>query len=149
MSDSWYFAPEAEKGGQSRASELSANQEKALAALLTNATIEAAAASCGLTDRTLRRYLKDEVFASAYREARDELFTETVTNLRRIASKATADLEAALDDPEVTVRLRADRAILDYLFKGVELERKIRETEELEARIAALEGGAWASANGK
>jgi hypothetical protein len=139
MSD-WYLA-ETETSGQNRKdTELSANQQKALSALLTHPSIEAAAKSCGLTERTLRRYLKENAFfRDAYREARDELFAEAVGNLRRIAIKAIAGLESAIDDPDVNVRIRAYRSILDYLFKGVDLERKIKETEELEQRIAALE----------
>ncbi len=52
-------------------SDLSANQEKAISALLSEATLTAAATKAGVTDRTLRRWLaEDTTFIEAYQQAR-------------------------------------------------------------------------------
>jgi hypothetical protein len=119
---------------------LSPNQQKALIALLSTNSLEAAAESCGLAVRTLRNYLKDKTFSQAYRESRDKLFEEAMTTLRRIAKGALSAHEDAMgEDQDINVRLRAGRSVMDLLLKGVELERRMRETEELEARIQALE----------
>jgi hypothetical protein len=143
MSD-WYFREETAKSGQN----LPPNQQKALSALLSNTSVEAAAQKCGLGERTVRRYLKDPTFAAAYREARDEIFTEAATGMRAIATKAITTLSSGLDESEdINTRLRAARSVLDYWIKTVELERRLKETEEFEERLKVLESFA-ASENG-
>ena len=49
---------------------LSAKQDKALIALLTEPTISAAAKKVGIGERTLHTWLRDATFTAAYREAR-------------------------------------------------------------------------------
>jgi response regulator of citrate/malate metabolism len=44
-----------------------ANKEKSLAALLESATITEAAKKCGLSEKTLRRYLDDAEFQKEFR----------------------------------------------------------------------------------
>ena len=44
-------------------------QEQAIAALLTETTIEAAATVCGVSLRTLKRWLADDGFQREYRAA--------------------------------------------------------------------------------
>src|SRR5436189_225777 len=50
--------------------ELTDNQEIAIAALLSEATIGAAAAKVGVTARTINEWQRQPHFAAAYREAR-------------------------------------------------------------------------------
>src|SRR3712207_2314915 len=69
-------------------SSLPANQQKALAALLTTTTIEAAAAQCGLGVRTVKGYLAQENCAAVYREQRALILQETFASLTRLGSKA-------------------------------------------------------------
>ncbi len=123
-------------------SSLPANQQKALAALLTTTTIEAAAAQCGLGVRTVKGYLAQETFAAVYREQRALILQETVAGLTRLGSKALTVIDGALDDGNnPNARLRAARTVLDYIAKLVELERRIREQDDLERRLEELEGG--------
>jgi len=146
----WYFAPdtlEDAKTGHNRsdAAPLSANQEKALAALIACGTVVAAASKCGLGERTIRRYLQEENFARAYRAARDKIIEGTVAYAGSLATEALEVHAEVMRDAneESRVRLQASRSILDVHLKSIEAERKIRETEELEARIAALEAASW------
>jgi hypothetical protein len=121
-------------------SSLPANQQKALAALLTTTTIEAAAAQCGLGVRTVKGYLAQENFAAVYREQRALILQETVAGLTRLGSKALTVIDGALDDGNnPNARLRAARTVLDYIAKLVELERRIREQDDLERRLEELE----------
>jgi hypothetical protein len=55
---------------------LSRNQRRALAALLEHRTITLAAAACGLTTKTLSRYIADPVFRSELAERESELIDE-------------------------------------------------------------------------
>ncbi len=127
-----------------KADELSANQQRALQALLATTSIAAAAEEAGLNARTIKRYLAEPTFAQVYREQREIALQETVSALQSGGVAAVTALREALDTDDDNLRLRAARAVLDYLFKGVELERRVRETEDLIARIDALEAGSGA-----
>jgi hypothetical protein len=121
--------------------ELSANQHKALAALLAHTRVEDAARASGLSARTIRRYLAEPDFARAYREQQRLLLSETTATLQRIAGDAAAAIEDSLS-PEVedkNLRLRAARTALEFLLRATETERKVRELEDVEERLEALE----------
>jgi hypothetical protein len=121
-------------------SSLSANQQKALAALLTNTTIEAAADQCGLAARTIRSYLADENFSRVYREQRVLILQSVVAGLESLATQALETFKDAMtEDEDLNLRLRAAARVVDMIFRGVELERRIRAEEELEQRISELE----------
>ena len=120
--------------------DFSDGKRKALQALLVSRTIAEAADKCGMHRNTIHRYLaEDEEFARAYREARETMMAEAVTALRQSGASAAGVLANALEDEDVNVRLRAARTILDQLFRGVEQERRIKETEEFEQRLEELE----------
>jgi recombinational DNA repair ATPase RecF len=122
-----------EKRQKTAKSGLSARQEKALAALLSSHTLEAAAAQAGCGDRTIRRWLQDDVqFQSAYREARRQIMDQAVVTLQRAYGTAVAELLRELTSDNESIRHRAAVAILDRADKWVA-------TEALESRIAILE----------
>jgi len=56
-----------------------------------------------------------------------------------LGTDAVAKLESALEAGDINTELRAATRILDYITKLVELERRIRDQEEIEERLAALE----------
>jgi AcrR family transcriptional regulator len=118
---------------------LPANQTKALNALLRTTTISEAATECGLSLATVKRYLRDERFAKVYREQRKLILQETVAALTGLGSQAVQKLEAAMHAEDENTSLRAACRVLDYITKLVELERKIRDQDELEARLSELE----------
>ncbi len=112
---------------------LSARQKKALGALLANKTVRAAAASSGLGERTIWRYLDNTDFRTALRKAQDSVYREITNRLIEGSNQALAELEKLIlgADSEAVRR----HAISDWL--GYTL--KLYELQELEARIAALE----------
>jgi len=112
---------------------LSANQQRALAALLSTPTIAEAATKCGLTRKTIHAYLRDEDFAQAYREERERLVEQTVAGLQRIGTEAVEVLHDAFEDPDVNARIRAARYVLDLTFKVHEVAELRREIEEIKA----------------
>jgi hypothetical protein len=112
---------------------LSARQEKALAALLTSSSVEAAAEKAGCSERSIRGWLaSDEHFKTAYREARRHIMDQSVVVLQRAYSLAVAELLRELGSGNEHIRHRAAVAILDRADKWVQ-------TESLESRILALE----------
>jgi hypothetical protein len=117
----------------------SRKQEQALAALLTEPTVEAAAASGGVGLNTLRRWLAEPEFRSAYRAARRQLVEGVVARLQRSCDRAAEALEGCLAGPRHADRIRAATAIIDRAVKGVELLDVLERLDALE-RAAAEKG---------
>jgi hypothetical protein len=113
-------------------SSISARQEKALAALLTEVTIETAAKNAGVTDVTMWRWMREPEFRRRYQEARRQIVEEAVGLMQRASKRAVATLVKNLDCGNPSVEVRSAQVILEQSFKGVELL-------ELEARMSFLE----------
>ncbi len=103
-----------------------------LAALAGGATVQEAAGQAGVSEATAYRRLREPTFCQQLAEARAELIKRAVGKLAGASSDAVAALRRLLDAKSEAVQLAAARSIL-------ELAIKLREHEELEARIAALE----------
>jgi DNA-binding MurR/RpiR family transcriptional regulator len=110
------------------------NKEKAIAALLVQPSIEGAAKSAGISEATLLRWLKDEAFATSYREARREVVSQAIAQLQGACGAAVKTLTDIAEDASAPAssRVAAARAILDTSIKSVEIE-------DLAARIELLE----------
>jgi len=123
--------------------ELNTNQRKALAALLTHGTVEDAAAACGLTKRTLFRYLNDDTFTAELQKRQDAILAGVVAKMTTLAGAGMAQLEGALGvldahtrasiEPFVTVEGRGSWSV--DLAKAQEagalgMVRKLEETKD-------------------
>lgn len=119
---------------------LERKQDEAIAALLTQRTIEDAAKSISVSPNTLLRWLKDPDFDKAYREARRAAFRQSVARLQQASSTAVTALLKVLVDPATpaSARVRAADVILDHSAKAIELE-------DIEARVSELERAAEAN----
>ncbi len=112
---------------------LSDGEERALAALLSEPTVDAAAKKAGLSARTMRRYMNRPDFAAALREARRETMRGISKRLQKAAVQAVKTLRAAMKDASAPgPRVTAARCVLDLVYRATELE-------ELDERIATLE----------
>jgi hypothetical protein len=67
-------------------------REQVLAALLTSPTIEAAANTVGVGERTVRRWLAEQEFAEAFANARKQALDDAVLALQRATTDAVATL---------------------------------------------------------
>jgi DNA-binding MurR/RpiR family transcriptional regulator len=125
----------------SDAPKMSRNQEKGLAALLSERTIAAAAQSAGISEATLLRWLKEETFANEYRAARREVVSHAITQLQSACSDAVAALCSIAEDATAPAssRVAAARTILDTSIKAVELEDLAARIERLEQMQAAMQ----------
>ena len=103
-----------------------------VAALAGGATHQEAAAQAGMSERTAYRRVADDSFRQQLAEARGALITRATGRLAAACSAAAATLAALLKADSENVRLGAARSIL-------ELAVRLRESEELEGRVAALE----------
>jgi len=113
---------------------LSRNQEKAIAALLSNTSIPGAAKEVGIGERTLWRWLQIESFQRAYRDARGQVVRQAVAQVQNTMSEAVSTLREIMTNSEApaSARVTAARAIIDMGIKAVEIE-------DLEARVADIE----------
>src|SRR5262245_53350225 len=113
-------------------SKLGHKQEAAIAALLSEPTISAAAAKVPVAERTLKEWLTDPAFQRAYREARQSILDRVVVRLLDACGVAVAKLRANLDEGRPGEQTRAAVAILTQATRGVELL-------DLAERLTALE----------
>jgi len=109
-------------------------QEEAIAALLSQRSIEDAARVVGVAEKTLRRWMQEPQFKAHYLRARREGVSQAVARLQQATGAAAAVALKLLTDPNVpaAVRLRAAEFVFDRSSKGIELE-------DIEARVAELE----------
>ncbi len=109
-------------------------KELAIGALLAFHTLTEAAASGGIGESTLRRWLCDETFARLYRQERTRMLESTVNLLRQKSVAAVETLAEVANDKEASAsaRVSAARSVVELAIKGAELQ-------DLEARIDDLE----------
>jgi hypothetical protein len=101
---------------------LTRKQEQAVAALLEQPTIRAAAAAVPVNERTLRAWMRDPAFAAAYRGARREVLDVSVGRIQAATGTAVDTLLAvARDGAKDGDRVRAAVALLEHALRGVEL----------------------------
>ena len=120
---------------------LTPRQEKAIASLLSEATIAAAADRAKVSEPTLRRWLKLDAFSHAYQRARQESYRETLRLLRRAANAAISVLAKIMQDNEApkTARIRAAEVILEHDRKGVVEEDLLVRVQALEEQLHAAQ----------
>lgn len=113
---------------------LSRKQEALMSALLTAPTLRDAAHLAGIGEVTAWRWLKDDTFQTAYREARREVVKQAISQVQQATGEAVETLRKVMQDPHApaSAKVTAARTILETAVKAVELE-------DLEARIVALE----------
>ncbi len=116
---------------------LTPKQHKALAALLSEPTVTAAAANVGIGERTLHTWLHEPTFADAYTALRHDAVALAVGRLQHATGSAVDALVDVLDTlppAPAAVRVSAAKVVLEYALR-------FRELDELETRIAQLENG--------
>ena len=110
-------------------------REKAITLLLSEKTIEAAAKKCGVTRRTLHRWLRDSEFQAALREAKADLLKTATRILTKNSAKAAdvlAKIFLSTPKPNQSANVSAAIGTLRLALDSFTLE-------DLEARLAALE----------
>ncbi len=117
--------------------ELTTNQRRAIAALLTEPTIGKAAGKAGLCEATLYKYLRADAFKAELRARQDETINAATAALSGLAGEAIDTLRAVLRDGEATPaqKTRAALGILDHV-------QRLTAFADLEERIAQLEAQA-------
>jgi hypothetical protein len=97
----------------------SRKQDLAIAALLTEPTVEAAARRAGVGVNTLHRWLRDPDFTAAYRTARRGAVEAAVARIQGSAGAAVDTLTRNLTCGRPGDEIRAAVAILDHAGRGL------------------------------
>jgi transposase-like protein len=111
----------------------SRKKEEAIAALLTQRSVEEAARVAGIGSQTLSRWMKDPEFAAAYRKARCAGRQQAIARLQQASGAAATALLKVVFDPgaPAAARLKAADRVLSH-------GRAASELEEIGARLSAL-----------
>jgi len=112
-------------------------KEEAIAALLSHKSVEEAARAVDLNPNTLLRWLQMAEFKAAFRKARWEAVSQADARMQQATGAGGVTILKLMTDPNVpaAVRLRAAEGVFGLAVKWIE-------TEDIEARVAALEGAA-------
>ncbi len=109
-----------------------ANREKALSALLESASITEAAKKCGLSEKTLRRYLEDAEFQKEFRASRRVVFEQNIVRLQSLHAGAVDTLERNLTCENPSVEVRAAQIIIEGNRKDFETLDILERLEKIE-----------------
>jgi hypothetical protein len=122
-----------------RNSTLTAKQQRAIAALLSESSVLAAAQRAGVPPRTLFTWLRDPGFVEEYRGARREVVTQAIAKLQGIASQAVVALADVVNDSAAPpqARVSAAKTVLDVVVKATEVEDLTARLEKLEQKESA------------
>ncbi len=116
---------------------LSANQQRALAALLASRSRTEAAAKCRLTAKTLQLYEKQPEFAEALAAGRRQLHTDAAQRIAAGYTETVDELQAIVHNPASadSAKVAAARALLDYGLRFAEITDINERLDELERRL--------------
>jgi uncharacterized protein (UPF0147 family) len=123
-----------EDAAAASAADLDGKQEKALAAVLTHATLKEAAEDAGCSVTTLWRYMQEPAFAKRLREARRELVSHATIRLQNAVGDSVRVLHEIVNDATAPAAVRVTAAVAVY-----KQAVQVVETDALEARVEALE----------
>ena len=99
---------------------VTAREERAIAALVSEGRIRAASRSSGTSERTIYRYLQQEEFRRELTQAHEFIYAGALLRLRGLAGRAVAVLEEVFNDPDAraTDRIAAAREVLTWAEKS-------------------------------
>jgi len=116
-------------------------RDEAIIALLTHRSIEEAARAVDITSGTLLRWMKQPEFDAAYREARRQVFSQSIARLQQASPAAASTLIKLAVDPSTpaATRERAANSILNHGRTAIEIDTQARLTA-VERTVEATKG---------
>lgn len=117
---------------------LTARQKKAVASLVAGASKIKAAADCGVSPRTIERWLNDPYFNHELHKRSEFAIRRAAIRLTAMLDVANSVLYSAMTDKtnSATIKLRAANQVYGHALKLVETSEILRRLDELERRIA-------------
>lgn len=112
-------------------------EDAAIAALLDSQTIIQAAQKIGISERTLRTWMKIPEYRQAYQQARRECVDQATSRLQRNFEFPISVLQKIAGDASVTAyaRVAAAKVLVDAGFKAIELGDMTERLRKIEERL--------------
>jgi hypothetical protein len=114
--------------------------EAILLALAAGGNADSAAKHAGVCAKTVRRRLADPAFRARIDQARADMVSAAVGRLADIGSLAVNtlhDLAQGAKTPPA-VKLGAARAVLEYMFRGIEIDILARQVAALQQQVNSI-----------
>jgi hypothetical protein len=119
--------------------EITPTQEKLIAELLVERSVESACRKTNVAVTTYWRWMQDPRFLEQYRKARRGILENTVARIQSITLSALDTLERNLNCENPSVEVRCAAIILEQSIKGVESLDVAARLELLEALVNTRE----------
>lgn len=120
--------------GGMKIAELKPKQEQLLMAMLSEPSFEEAVRKAGIARTTAFRYKKDPIFMDEFRKLKKEMIETTTAKLQLASNTAVESLfEVSQSSKSDLARVQASKTILEFAYKGYELEdisERIRRLED-------------------
>ena len=117
---------------------MNSSKEQALAALLTCPTIREAARKCGIAERTINGYIREDTeFRRAYEEHRQAIVREASERMTNHLTVAIDTLTEIMTDKETNAatRVSAARILIEQGMKLVEVTDVLQQLQDIKASI--------------
>ena len=113
------------------------SREYAIAALVATPNIKDAALQCGVSEKTMHKWLNDSEFAAALQRAQADVTREAMKRVLKAVGQAVAVLEEIMKDVShpPAPRVSAAKAILENALKVYDLEDVQKRLDALESRM--------------
>lgn len=111
---------------------LTARQQRLLIELVKNPNIQTAARTAGVGRTTAYRWLAQPDFADELNRRRNEAMNEALSSVKSLTARAAQELVRLLDTQDERLLRHICNDILGHAIK-------VRETEQIEQRLAKLE----------
>jgi hypothetical protein len=107
--------------------------------LITQPTISKAAEVAGVPERTLYRWLRDDKFRTAYRNARRQVFGQAIALSQKYTPIAVNVLAKVMTDPVANnaSKVAAASALMKFGRESIELDDLVERIEKLESHTDA------------
>ena len=111
--------------------------ELIIAALISNSSLKAASAACGICETQIRQRLKDEKFKERYDRERRELLRQNTTALQGHVSKAIPTIAGVMNSKTANdqTKLNAAEAIIRNSLKLTEQTDILERLDKLEKNL--------------
>lgn len=113
---------------------VNAKQSKLMLAMLTKPTMQKACEDVGVSTQTAYRWLKDETFNREFQAVKRDYMRSVTTLIQKNNKTAVNTIVGIMKDESLppTVRLQGARTILEYGYKGLEIEDILERIDKLE-----------------
>ena len=117
-------------------SDLTFRQQAALPVIAASSSLSQAARNAGIDEKTLRRWLREPLFAERLAAFRQQSAVIAREELNALARRGMAVFAEAMSDPDPAIRVRAARYALSYTVQFAEIQNLSASIEEMQRLLS-------------